>query len=133
MVISNMSLFLKYFICIDAIALDYRVSVAAGFPRDPHRRRSLLGWRHSFEHAGRGGFRRLSEAQWLSVRGPYVESEWSRTENNLGCYGETKGPSVFKSCGKPHCAAKADPQTTSRHLRIGPKAARRNAQNAGCR
>ena len=27
MVISNMSLFLKYFICIDAIALDYRVNL----------------------------------------------------------------------------------------------------------
>jgi adenosine phosphosulfate reductase beta subunit len=30
---------------------------------------------------------------------------------------------VFKSCDKPHCAAEADTQTTSRHLRIGPKAA----------
>jgi len=27
MVISNMSLFLKYFICIDAIALDYSVNL----------------------------------------------------------------------------------------------------------
>jgi len=27
MLISNMSLFLKYFICIDAIALDYRVNL----------------------------------------------------------------------------------------------------------
>ena len=27
MVISNMSLFLKYFICIDAIALDYRINL----------------------------------------------------------------------------------------------------------
>ena len=27
MLISNISLFLKYFICIDAIALDYRVNL----------------------------------------------------------------------------------------------------------
>ena len=33
-----------------------------------------------------------------------MESEWSRAEDNLGGHGETKGPSVFKSSGKPHCA-----------------------------
>ena len=37
MVISNMSLFLKYFICIDAIALDYRVNPVL----------CLLHWRNS--------------------------------------------------------------------------------------
>ena len=34
MVISNMSLFLKYFICIDAIALDYRVNLNTLVPRN---------------------------------------------------------------------------------------------------
>ena len=38
MVISNMSLFLKYFICIDAIALDYRVNLLVLY---------LLHWRNS--------------------------------------------------------------------------------------
>ena len=38
MVISNMSLLLKYFICIDAIALDYRVNLLVLY---------LLHWRNS--------------------------------------------------------------------------------------
>jgi len=38
MVISQMSLFLKYFICIDAIALDYRVNLLVLY---------LLGWQSS--------------------------------------------------------------------------------------
>ena len=38
MLISNMSLFLKYFICIDAIALDYRVILLVWY---------LLHWQSS--------------------------------------------------------------------------------------
>ena len=38
MVISNMSLFLKYLFCIDAIAVDYRVNLLVLY---------LLHWRNS--------------------------------------------------------------------------------------
>ena len=58
MVISNMSLFLKYFICIDAIAPDYRVNlpsclVPAALAEQPESA-DLQQRRRSDEHARDG-------------------------------------------------------------------------------
>ena len=45
------------------------------FPRGAHRRRALLGRRHPFQHADRGGVRRQSAPELADLRRAYVESE----------------------------------------------------------
>ena len=42
MLISNISLFLKYLICIDSIALDYRVDLLVWYPLHWQRSQNLL-------------------------------------------------------------------------------------------
>ena len=72
MVISNMSLFLKYFICIDAIALDYRVNLLVLYLLHWRNSQNLLNLqqrRRSDEHArdGKGRMREPQGTQGLAT------------------------------------------------------------------
>ena len=106
-------------------------------PRDPDRRRALLGWRHPVEHPGRSGVRRQSPAERRRLHGPYLEPQRAGAGQHLEGHEPPEGPSIFKPRRQPHRPPEADPPPAPRHRRTGGKAARRTSgttpKSASCR
>ena len=80
---------------------------AAGVPGGAHRRRTLLGRRHSIEHADGGRVRRQSAQELADLRRASVESVRRRADHDGGGAEPPQGRAVFEPDRQPHRAAAA--------------------------
>ena len=85
------------------------------FPGRPHRRRVVLGRRHSVEHADRGGVRRQSAQELADLRRSHVESVGSRADHDGGGAEPAQGRAVFEPDREPHRATAAGASAAPRH------------------
>ena len=92
---------------------------AAGVPRDPHRRRALLGRRHLLEHADRGGARRQAAPRLADLRGQRLAADRPGTRVDLGGDGARRRTSSSRaaptatSCGRSRSTACATSSASS--------------------
>ena len=68
---------------------------SAGISGCPHRRRALLGRRHSLEHAGRNRVRRQSAQGQSRLRGPHLEPARPRAGDDVGSDEPPEGRAIF--------------------------------------
>src|SRR6516165_5641164 len=85
----------------------------------PHRRRALLGWRDSLQHADRGDFRRQPAPQFTDLRGAYVESHGTRARDDLGSAPPAQGHPVLEPRRESHRATTSGAQAAPRDFRTG--------------
>ena len=104
---------------------------AAGLSGGPHRRRSLLGWRALFEHAGRGGVRRQSATRFGGVLGADFSDR--RTGAGIAFAGvePAEGHSVREPRRQSHSAPGAHPPASPHGARTGAHDAGSAARDAG--
>ena len=105
--------------------------VAAGVSRRSHRRRIVLGRRHSVEHADGGGVRRQSAQGFADLRRASVESVGPRADHDGGGAQPAQGRAVFQPDREPHRATAAGASAASRHQPARRPAARGRAQQRG--
>ena len=86
---------------------------AAGVPRRAYRRRPVLGWRHLFEHADRGGARRQAAPGLGDFHGTHVESRRPRVPTSLWQVMGRQKDIQYASRAKSHIAR----QKQIHHLR----------------
>ena len=84
-------------------------------PGGAHRRRAVLGRRHSLQHADRGDLRRQSAPQLADLRRAHVESRGPRAGDDVGGHASPEGHPVFQPCRQPHRPPDADPSPAPRH------------------
>ncbi len=88
---------------------------AAGVPGRAHRRRAVLGRRHSLQHAHRSDLRRQPAAQLSDLRRAHVEPDRTGAGDDVGGHASPEGHPVFEPGRQPHHPADADPSPAPRH------------------
>ena len=112
---------MRYFDSRDeAVCIDHVLASGAlppAFPAVLHRRRTVLGRRHLFEHADRGRARRQAAPGFGDLRRADVESGRPGPGVALAGDGTAEGHPVRESRQEPHRAAEADPSSAPHHPR----------------
>ena len=88
---------------------------AAGVPGRAHRRRALLGRRHSLQHADRSDLRRQPAPQLADLCRAHVEPDGPGAGDHLGGPAPPEGHPVLEPRRHPHRAPAADPPPAPRH------------------
>ena len=104
--------------------------IAAGISGRAHRRRALLGRRHSVQHADGGRVRRQPAQELADLRRASVESDRRRADHDGGGAQPPKGRAIFQPGRQPYRAPAADASPASCHQPSSPRACRRSSATA---